>query len=220
LGQMPRFIGRPGEIPRASRNKEDELYATTLELENTFLMRDGEYDKAIENFNTLKTNFEKNEETYKHALFNLGYINYYPLNNQSTGQEYFAELKNKYPDDELTQFSMLLLGEIDNIPAHDQGLPKKLLTEDESTNEFALSENYPNPFNPSTTINYTLPEGGKVQIRIFDILGCEVATLMNGFDSKGQHSVVWDGSNAASGIYFYNISFKNQAMNKKMLLVK
>ena len=86
--------------------------------------------------------------------------------------------------------------------------------------EYGIAQNYPNPFNPVTTINYTLPEDGKVEIKVFDVLGREVATLMNGFKSKGQHSVVWDGSNAASGIYFYSITYKGQMINKKMLLIK
>lgn len=85
---------------------------------------------------------------------------------------------------------------------------------------YALEQNYPNPFNPSTTISYTLPEDGKVLIKIFDVLGREVATLINGFSSSGKHNVVWDATRFASGIYFYRITFGNQTFYKKMLLMK
>lgn len=86
--------------------------------------------------------------------------------------------------------------------------------------DYKLYQNYPNPFNPTTTISYTLPEDGKVQIKIFDVLGREVAILIDGFDSKGKHSIIWNGSNGSSGIYFYSITFKNQTINKKMLMLK
>jgi hypothetical protein len=81
-------------------------------------------------------------------------------------------------------------------------------------------ENYPNPFNPSTTISYALLEEGKISIKIFDALGREIKTLVNETVSKGEHSVVWDGTDYASGIYFYRIEFKGKAIYKKMMLLK
>ncbi|MBI5730102.1 MAG: T9SS type A sorting domain-containing protein [Ignavibacteriales bacterium] len=81
-------------------------------------------------------------------------------------------------------------------------------------------ENYPNPFNPSTTISYTIPEDGKVLLKVFDVLGREITTLINEFTIAGKHNVAWDGTNFASGIYFYSVTFKGKTLNKKMLLVK
>jgi photosystem II stability/assembly factor-like uncharacterized protein len=85
---------------------------------------------------------------------------------------------------------------------------------------FSLEQNYPNPFNPSTNISYTLPGEGKVRIRVYDVLGREVVTLLDGVVGSGKHSIYWNGSNSASGIYFYSISFKGQTLYKKMVLMK
>lgn len=83
-----------------------------------------------------------------------------------------------------------------------------------------LHQNYPNPFNPSTTITYTIPADGKVLLKVFDILGREVTTLVDRNTTAGKHSIVWDGTNFSSGIYFYNVKFNGQVLSKKMLFVK
>jgi tetratricopeptide (TPR) repeat protein len=85
--------------------------------------------------------------------------------------------------------------------------------------------NFPNPFNPITTIYYYIPKDGKVTLRVFDILGREVITLVNENIMAGHHNVVWEGkdkygTNVTSGIYFYNINYDEQTITKKMMLVK
>jgi len=86
--------------------------------------------------------------------------------------------------------------------------------------EYSLGQNYPNPFNPSTTIAYNMPQAGNVQLIVFDILGREVATLVNGFMKAGTHDVVFDASNYSSGVYFYKLVAGDVTITKKMLLVK
>ncbi|MBV6478798.1 MAG: hypothetical protein HGGPFJEG_01555 [Ignavibacteria bacterium] len=90
--------------------------------------------------------------------------------------------------------------------------------------EYALAQNYPNPFNPSTTINYELPESGQVTLRIYDLLGKEVATLVNEKLEAGRYSVTFNGSSVsgglASGMYFYKITAGNYTAVKKMVLIK
>ena len=71
---------------------------------------------------------------------------------------------------------------------------------------FDLSQNYPNPFNPSTTIRYALPTESKVAISIFNLLGEEVATLVNDVQSSGYHEVVFNASELSSGVYLYRIN--------------
>ncbi len=80
--------------------------------------------------------------------------------------------------------------------------------------------NYPNPFNPTTTINYQLPENGFVTIRVFDILGKEVVTLVNENKTAGNYKVNFDGSKLTSGVYIYTISANGVVQSKKMLLAK
>ncbi|RLE37660.1 hypothetical protein DRJ17_06085, partial [Candidatus Woesearchaeota archaeon] len=90
---------------------------------------------------------------------------------------------------------------------------------------FALRQNYPNPFNPTTTIKYDLPVGTKVQLKIFNMLGQEVKTLVNEYKKAGYHKVLWDGKNqadirVASGIYIYAIKASKYFKVKKMVLLR
>ncbi|MFZ4590051.1 MAG: alpha/beta fold hydrolase [Ignavibacteria bacterium] len=88
--------------------------------------------------------------------------------------------------------------------------------------KFELTQNYPNPFNPTTTIRFSLPESfaGNVSLKIFDITGKEVATLINSNMSSGVHTAAFDGSKLSSGIYFYKISAGSYSDVKKMTLIK
>ncbi|HDZ58758.1 MAG TPA: T9SS type A sorting domain-containing protein [Ignavibacteriales bacterium] len=87
--------------------------------------------------------------------------------------------------------------------------------------EYELSQNYPNPFNPSTTIRYALPEGGDVTLRIYNLLGQEVKTVLDNVQqSAGIHQVVFDASDLPSGIYFYSFRANNFVQVKKMMLLK
>ncbi|MBK7497788.1 MAG: T9SS type A sorting domain-containing protein [Ignavibacteriales bacterium] len=87
-------------------------------------------------------------------------------------------------------------------------------------NEFALSQNYPNPFNPTTQIKFSIKESGLVSLKIFDILGTEVATLVNNEYPVGNYTVDFNAVGLASGIYFYKIQSGNFVETKKMILMK
>jgi hypothetical protein len=92
--------------------------------------------------------------------------------------------------------------------------------------EFQLNQNYPNPFNPQTTISYQLAVNGDVTLKIYDMLGQEVRTLINENKPVGYHSVVWNGTDnsgrqVSSGVYFYQLqSGNNISQIKKLLLIK
>jgi len=85
---------------------------------------------------------------------------------------------------------------------------------------FSLSQNYPDPFNPTTTINYSLPSDEKVRLAVYDILGNEVGVLVNGEHTAGSHQAAFSGANLASGIYFYKLESSGQTIIKKMILLK
>ncbi len=87
-------------------------------------------------------------------------------------------------------------------------------------NEYALMQNYPNPFNPSTTIQFALPKAGVVSLKVYNILGEEVAELINREMNAGFQSINFDASHLSSGLYFYRISAGNFVDVKKMLLLK
>lgn len=84
--------------------------------------------------------------------------------------------------------------------------PTEVKKSNELPNEFSLSQNYPNPFNPTTSIKYGLPSASNVIIKIYNLLGQEVETLVNGTQGAGYHEATWNASNKASGIYLYTIT--------------
>ncbi|MBS4035333.1 MAG: T9SS type A sorting domain-containing protein [Ignavibacterium sp.] len=90
--------------------------------------------------------------------------------------------------------------------------------------EFALGQNYPNPFNPSTIISFQLPVSSNATLKVYDVLGNEVATLLNEYREAGKYEVVFDASFAggglSSGIYIYKLQAANNIFTKKMTIIK
>jgi len=85
---------------------------------------------------------------------------------------------------------------------------------------FDLSQNYPNPFNPSTKIDFTIPSSSQVVLKVFNVLGQEVASLVNGTMTAGSHTVTFDASKLASGVYLYKITAGSFVSTRKMVLLK
>jgi hypothetical protein len=85
---------------------------------------------------------------------------------------------------------------------------------------YALDQNFPNPFNPSTTIQYALPHAGNTTLKVYNILGQQVASLVNEFQAPGKYTVKFDASSMASGVYFYRVQSGSYSAIKKMMLIK
>ncbi len=85
---------------------------------------------------------------------------------------------------------------------------------------FELRQNYPNPFNPTTIINYSIPRSSMVTIKVYDVLGREVSTLVNEQKMPGNYKVTFNAGNLASGVYFYQLRASDYTAIKKMLLLK
>lgn len=102
------------------------------------------------------------------------------------------------------------------------GAPEKIVVNPNSTEpmEYSLNQNYPNPFNPATRIDFSVKEDGLTSLRVYDMLGREVGTLVNEQKSAGTYSVEFNGSNLPSGIYFYRLTSGNFTETKKLILLK
>jgi len=92
--------------------------------------------------------------------------------------------------------------------------------ESDVVNKFDLLQNYPNPFNPSTTISYTVQKPSRVKMCVYDLLGNEVAMLVDGSKQAGTYTVQFDGSDLSSGIYVYKLQLEDKVITKKMTLIK
>ena len=85
---------------------------------------------------------------------------------------------------------------------------------------YTLEQNFPNPFNPVTTISYKIKERGQVYLKVYNALGKEVATLVNETKPAGTYSINFDASKLPSGIYFYSLNVNNFVANRKMVILK
>lgn len=86
--------------------------------------------------------------------------------------------------------------------------------------EVSLFQNFPNPFNPSTTIRFSLPKRSTVMLEVFDLLGRRVETLLTNVAEPGTHNITWDASSLASGVYLYRLTTETTSTTKPMVLIK
>jgi hypothetical protein len=118
-----------------------------------------------------------------------------------------------YPEEKRFEVMHRILNFFDDISdnsAPDYALP----------NEIVLHQNYPNPFNPTTTIRYALADASAIKITVYDVLGQEITTLLDGYREAGNHSVQWNAGSLASGVYVYTLQSTNTILTKKMMLMK
>ena len=106
-------------------------------------------------------------------------------------------------------------------------IPTSVQEDPDVISDYSLSQNFPNPFNPNTAIKWQIPEAGFVTLKIYDVLGREVSTLVNKELVAGKHEAVFNATGYSSGVYFYRLSVRSSAglekhfiQTKKMLLLK
>ncbi len=149
---------------------------------------------------------ENKSNYYGNNVTDLGDIN-------KEGYSEFAVLSPRYPDFDHPE-GKLYISSMLKITGIEKG------EEIEEFTDFQLEQNYPNPFNPSTNIIFTIPAGGYVLLEIYNILGETVKVIANGYYRAGKYKLNFNGTNMATGVYFYSIYFNNSVLTKKMILLR
>jgi hypothetical protein len=174
---------------------------------------------AISAADAFINNYKNDKELSGEGLLKKGIILLFEMNQPEKAADYFTEVINNYPGSPLVEFAkngLELSGkEVKETPGENIA---------DENNAFS-ADAYPNPFNPTTTISFNLPEAGRVAVKVYDIMGAEVITLLDGERAGGRQSVVWNsqnksGSSVASGIYIYSITYKGQSISKKIMMMK
>jgi tetratricopeptide (TPR) repeat protein len=146
------------------------------------------------------------------ALFHLCFQNR-EFEDQAKG--ILDTLLARYATDALVmQASWMYQMKMNSVPAQPSSPTQQ------SHEEIAIMQNYPNPFNPATTISYQIPRANHISLKIFDVLGREVATLVDEIQEPGYKSVYWDASAVASGVYFYRLQVGDFVQTRKLLVLR
>jgi|GEM_PF-2603945 len=204
---------------RPKANKNNMLDAVSVELEAQCLIEDKRYTEAAKNYSNLASKYN-NSEVEKYSLFNEGYVYLAYLKDFKKASKKFDELAAKYSDDQLVFESNYLLNQAAIESGQNNTSQQLQKSESVTPTDYQLAQNYPNPFNPTTTINYQLPKAGHVTLKIYDVLGNEVKTLVNEMKEMGRYTATFDASKLASGMYVYQIKANDFMATKKMLLLK
>ncbi|GEM_PF-2736583 len=219
LNEKNQFDAYLNASVRPTATAKNELYALLVQFDNETLFDNKNYGAIIQNLTGLINDFQSNEGVYKQTLFDLGFLYLNSLNDSMKAGKYFSQLGEAYPNDLLVQDAKYLLGEYKGVSGGSTpGVPDANSVP--LTKEYTLLSNYPNPFNPTTTITYRVARPGKVSLRIFDVLGREVATLVNAEQAQGIYNQRFDASHLSSGIYFYQLIEPSVNETRKMLVTK
>ena len=167
------------------------------------------------------SNVPFNPHQFRSAHLNQNIPNYAPISDEYIYYGYVGDYPATVIDSSYFPFEVIAKG-LAKAGASDWTLTGSFLEGDkvDLPAEFALSGNYPNPFNAETVIEYQLPEASEVTLEICNLIGEKVATLVDSEQEAGYRAVVWDASNMSSGVYFYKVTAGHYTETKRMMLVK
>lgn len=168
----------------------------------------------------------QNTSLSEKAMINNAYIALYNENNVDKAVNIFkmvlkkSELSTEMELSDLQNAIKTYAEALGNNVVDLSGLKKNLSNDNLIPDNYELFHNYPNPFNPTTIINYQLPKDGIVTLKVYDILGREVATLVNEFKASGRYEITFDAKNLSSGMYIYQLRVNDFIESKKLILMK
>jgi len=220
-------------------NKVDSVKASHLYIFAEPMMN----DRTLDMFNwhpkfTMANNYDGEDPGFTKAATNLDSIMTFLTDRYLQGGSCFwgynPDIYGTWPLKEDLTYSntTLLAGGSDGLPLGDLfhwypakytqwlGLSSVKQTSASVPQVMRLDQNYPNPFNPETKISYAVPKAAKVTLKVYNLLGQEVATLFDGAQTAGSYIATFNGANLASGAYLYTLTIGDQTMSKKMLMLK
>ena len=199
----------------SSKNQDKEAYGLA-----EIILAKYDKDNTPKSLDKIMTKYSS-KNIKQMALFGkfLYYMN--ECSDKNLAGSVLAEIDNQYPGSYISEDAHIQLGDR-AIPGNKFEAENKTgsALSEKSLNTNNLPVNYPNPFNPATTITYSLKERDHVTLKVYNVLGKEVAKLVDGIQTEGEHAVSFNGSSLPSGIYVYRLTGSNFNISKKMLLLK
>jgi tetratricopeptide (TPR) repeat protein len=184
------------------------------------LVANEEYIQAERDFQSLLASSSSDGEKLR-LVYSLFSLHLFGTGDRVSATEYLRRLQRDWPNDKNTKFAERMFATTRVRPNRQsiskpetEGSPGRI------SDSFVLDQNYPNPFNPTTTIRFQIPNDGVVSLKVFNMLGQEVATLVNEAQPAGSYSVPFDGSKLSSGVYIYTLKAGSFTASKKFLLIK
>jgi hypothetical protein len=213
------FVNYLTPFARASANTPAKRAAQILLAEE--MHRRGAYASAVSEYGQVISR-QPNSFNERTALFSLYDIHAYNFFDKDVAQNILTDLRRKYPNDRRVRlaekrFDLILEGTSNRLA---KGEFANSEIETSVPAEPILHQNYPNPFNPTTTIRFAIPQNEHVTLKVYDLLGREVGTLVDEARNAGSYDETFDASKLASGVYIYKITSGNFSASKKLLVVK
>ncbi|MBI9073104.1 MAG: T9SS type A sorting domain-containing protein [Melioribacteraceae bacterium] len=203
------------------KNPKGELNKIYLEVFSSALENEGKYNEALSYYLEKKNNFEESDELKKSSLLDEMEL-YLKSNNREAAEKISKELSKLDLSSQLNaQATLAIYDRKLKKNGSYQNFDAELLKDEveENIEDYSVG-NHPNPFNPTTKINYYLPKAGHVTLKVYNVLGKEVVKLVDEIKTVGKYTATFNASNLASGVYFYTIQVNDFIQTNKMLLLK
>jgi hypothetical protein len=199
-------------------NNHNKHYGKIKKFLGDIYLKDKKFDDAMTAYNDVINNSSTDYDAIN-ARFEKLFAYFHVKNNISMASQILSELKDMNLTDQEHLIRLNIVSDL--IDGANIRLNKKASTISVKIPlSYELSQNYPNPFNPNTIISYSLPKPGNVTLKVYDILGKEVASLVNEYKSEGNYNVNFNASRFASGVYIYQLRANDIILSKKMVLTK
>lgn len=206
---------------QANGHPNQSLRRLAKTLRAAELVANQQYGQAEADFQALLASSSSDDER-KNLVFSLFSLHMSGTGDHVAASDYLQRLQRDWPLDRDTKFAEMLF-ESRSFRSGTAGFGKAIVDDPVTSTapaDLPLAQNYPNPFNPTTSIRFQIPHDGFVSLKVYNMLGQEVATLVNEPRSAGTYTVTFNASHLASGVYIYKLASGTFTASKKLLLVK